>query len=62
MNLNELVYKNGQGAVTKATVSITFDNTDASQSPPGFNEFEEITITRQVTIFILIIDMLCLIR
>lgn len=58
MNLNELVYKNGQGAVTKATVSITFDNTDASQSPPGFSEFEEITITRQVIVFSTIICIL----
>ena len=30
-NLQELVYKNGQAGVTKATVSITFDNRDKKQ-------------------------------
>lgn len=30
-NLQELVYKNGQAGITKATVSITFDNRDKKQ-------------------------------
>lgn len=47
-NLQDLVYKNGQGGITKATVSITFDNSDKSQSPLGFETHDEITITRQV--------------
>lgn len=49
-NLQELVYKNGQAGVTKATVSITFDNTDKKQSPIGYDHYSEVTITRQVVI------------
>ncbi|XP_076058324.1 structural maintenance of chromosomes 2 [Oratosquilla oratoria] len=49
-NLQELVYKNGQAGVTKATVTITFDNTDRKQSPIGYEHYDEVTITRQVVI------------
>lgn len=42
--------KNGQGGITKATVSITFDNSNKSQSPLGFETHDEITVTRQVVI------------
>ena len=48
-NLQELVYKNGQAGVTKATVTITFDNTDKKQSPIGYEHYNEVTITRQVS-------------
>ena len=47
-NLQELVYKNGQASITKATVSIKFDNTDKAESPLGYEQYDEITITRQV--------------
>ena len=47
-NLQELVYKNGQAGITKATVSVAFDNTDKKQSPLGYEQYDEITITRQV--------------
>lgn len=47
-NLQDLVYKNGQGGITKATVSINFDNSNKSQSPLGFETHDEITVTRQV--------------
>jgi len=47
-NLQELVYKLGQAGVTKATVTITFDNTDKEQSPLGYRDYDQITITRQV--------------
>ncbi|NXJ67109.1 SMC2 protein, partial [Rostratula benghalensis] len=49
-NLQDLVYKNGQSGITKATVSITFDNSDKKRSPLGFENNDEITITRQVVI------------
>lgn len=49
-NLQDLVYKNGQAGITKATVSITFDNSNKSQSPLGFETQDEITVTRQVVI------------
>lgn len=47
-NLQELVYKQGQAGVTKATVSIVFSNADKSRSPIGYEDHDEITITRQV--------------
>ncbi|NWS15035.1 SMC2 protein, partial [Pachyramphus minor] len=49
-NLQDLVYKSGQAGITKAVVSITFDNTDKSQSPLGFEADDEIVVTRQVVI------------
>lgn len=47
-SLQELVYKGGQAGVSKATVTITFDNTDKKQSPVGYDSFDEITVSRQV--------------
>ncbi|KAM6036476.1 structural maintenance of chromosomes protein 2 [Theristicus caerulescens] len=49
-NLQDLVYKNGQAGISKATVSITFDNSDKKLSPLGFETNDEITITRQIVI------------
>ena len=49
-NLQELVYKNGQAGIMKATVTITFDNSDKNQSPMGYEHFNEVAITRQVVI------------
>ncbi|NXI88228.1 SMC2 protein, partial [Rhipidura dahli] len=49
-NLQDLIYKNGQAGITKATVSINFDNSDKSRSPLGFEANDEITVTRQVII------------
>eukprot|EP00968_Pinguiococcus_pyrenoidosus_P020949 scaffold2618_cov240-Pinguiococcus_pyrenoidosus.AAC.12 len=48
--LQELVYKQGQAGVTKATVSIVFDNRDKGASPLGYETCDEITITRQLVI------------
>ncbi|NWR74672.1 SMC2 protein, partial [Centropus unirufus] len=49
-NLQELVYKNGQAGINKATVSIVFDNTNKAMSPLGLESHDEITITRQIVI------------
>ncbi|CAL1540842.1 unnamed protein product [Lymnaea stagnalis] len=49
-SLQDLVYKSGQAGVTKATVSITFDNQDKQQTPLGYEQYDEITVTRQVVI------------
>lgn len=51
-NLQELVYKQGQAGVTKATVSIVFDNSDKApgKSPVGYEHLDEITVTRQLVI------------
>ena len=47
-NLQELVYKQGQAGVTKASVSIVFSNTDKANSPVGYEQHDQITVTRQV--------------
>ena len=47
-NLSELVYKQGQAGVNKAIVTIVFDNQDTTNSPIGYEDYSEITVTRQV--------------
>jgi structural maintenance of chromosome 2 len=47
-SLTDLVYKSGQSGVTKATVSIVFDNSDAKASPIGYEHLDTITVTRTV--------------
>jgi len=49
-SLQELVYKQGQAGITKATVSIVFDNRDRERSPVGYEHLDEITVTRQLVI------------
>ena len=46
-SLTDLVYKQGQAGVSKATVSIVFNNKDKSCSPIGYEQCDEITVTRQ---------------
>lgn len=40
----------GQAGVTKASVTIVFDNSDRSTSPLGFEDAAQITVTRQVAV------------
>lgn len=47
-NQTDLIYKRGQAGVTKASVTIVFDNSDVSKSPPGHESSKQITVTRQV--------------
>lgn len=49
-NLQELVYKQGQAGVTKASVTIVFDNRDTKLSPVGYEAYEEISVTRQIVL------------
>ena len=44
----DLIYKRGQAGVTKASVTIVFDNRDKATSPIGFEEYAQISVTRQV--------------
>lgn len=48
-NQQDLIYKRGQAGVTKASVTIVFDNTDRATSPLGY-ECAQVTVTRQVRI------------
>ena len=49
-NLQDLIYKRGQAGVTKASVTIVFDNRDTSKSPIGFEEYAQISVTRQIVL------------
>ena len=48
-NLQGLVYKKGQAGIKKASVTIIFNNEDKSTSPDAYEQFSEITVTRQIT-------------
>ncbi|TDZ47750.1 Structural maintenance of chromosomes protein 2 [Colletotrichum trifolii] len=49
-NLQDLIYKRGQAGVTKASVTISFDNRDKKKSPIGFEEYATINVTRQIVL------------
>lgn len=49
-NLQDLIYKRGQAGVTKASVTIVFDNSDSSKSPIGFESIPKISVTRQIVL------------
>ena len=49
-NLQDLIYKRGQAGVTKASVTIVFDNRDKFKSPIGFEEYAQISVTRQIVL------------
>ncbi|KAG5950421.1 hypothetical protein E4U53_005101 [Claviceps sorghi] len=49
-NLQDLIYKRGQAGVTKASVTIVFDNRDTKKSPIGFEEYSSISVTRQIVL------------
>ncbi|WFD07169.1 Structural maintenance of chromosomes protein 2 [Malassezia vespertilionis] len=47
-NIQDLIYKRGQAGVTKASVTIVFDNSDRERSPVSFENYASITVTRQI--------------
>eukprot|EP00912_Choanoflagellata_sp_UC4_P001945 UC4_evm1s1248 len=49
-NLQELVYKSGNAGISRAYVILIFDNTDKPSSPIGYEDFDEISVKRQITI------------
>ncbi|KAG0369594.1 RecF/RecN/SMC [Gamsiella multidivaricata] len=49
-SIQDLIYKRGQAGVTKASVTVVFNNQDREQSPVGFESSKQITITRQILI------------
>lgn len=49
-NLQDLIYKRGQAGVTKASVTIVFDNRDSSKSPIGFEDYPSISVMRQIAL------------
>ncbi|KAM7341587.1 structural maintenance of chromosomes 2 isoform 2-T2 [Cochliomyia hominivorax] len=49
-SLQDLVYKSGQAGITKATVTLIFDNTNSVQCPLGYEKCREISVTRQIVV------------
>jgi len=49
-SLQELVYKQGQAGVTRASVTVVFSNRDKKGSPVGYESYDEISVCRQVAI------------
>jgi hypothetical protein len=47
-NQQDLIYKRGQAGITKASVTIVFNNSDREKSPVGLENCPQITVTRQV--------------
>lgn len=45
-----MIYKRGQAGVTKASVTIVFDNRNKKKSPIGFEEYAQISVTRQIVL------------
>ncbi|KAF2278631.1 RecF/RecN/SMC N terminal domain-containing protein [Westerdykella ornata] len=53
-DMQDLIYKRGQAGVTKASVTITFDNTDKSKSPSSLPDYlrseDKISVMRQISL------------
>ena len=49
-NLQDLVYKQGQAGVTKASVTIVFDNSEIKSSPVGYEGEKRLCVTREVVV------------
>ena len=49
-NLQDLVYKQGQAGITKASVTIVFDNLDMKGSPVGYEGDKKLCVTREVVV------------
>ncbi|KAL5522254.1 SMC2 [Sanghuangporus sanghuang] len=49
-NQQDLIYNRGQAGITKASVTIVFDNSDRDKSPVGLENCKQITVTRQISL------------
>ncbi len=47
---SDLIYKRGQAGITKASVTLVFDNSDKPRSPIGFEDYATISVTRQIVL------------
>lgn len=46
----DLIYKKGQAGVTKASVTVTFDNSDKKNTPLGYTNVSKISLTRRIVL------------
>ena len=58
-NQQDLIYKRGQAGVTKASVTVVFDNSDKDKSPSGYDHCTQITVTRQVCHASTLLERVC---
>ncbi|KAJ3092417.1 Structural maintenance of chromosomes protein 2 [Quaeritorhiza haematococci] len=49
-SLQDLIYKKGQAGITKASVTIVFNNDDRSRSPVGYEDCKQVSVTRQIMV------------
>lgn len=48
--MQDLIYKRGQSGITKASVTLVFNNSDPEQCPIGYADHPQITVTRQIVV------------
>ncbi|OIR57155.1 MAG: structural maintenance of chromosomes protein 2 [Amphiamblys sp. WSBS2006] len=46
----DLIYKRGQAGITKAAVTLVFNNTDQKKSPAGYKQFRQIMIAKHIVV------------
>ena len=46
--MQELVYKGGNSSVSKASVTLKFENKDKAVGPPNYTDCEYISVTRTI--------------
>ncbi|KAJ2064769.1 Structural maintenance of chromosomes protein 2 [Coemansia sp. S146] len=49
-NIQDLIYKRGQAGITKASVTVVFKNNDRKTSPLGYEDYKQISLTRQIMV------------
>ncbi|KAJ2322122.1 Structural maintenance of chromosomes protein 2 [Coemansia sp. RSA 2704] len=49
-NIQDLIYKRGQAGITKASVTVVFQNNDRKTSPLGYEDCKQISLTRQIMV------------
>ena len=49
-NRQELIYKNGQAGITKANVTILFDNSDKSRCHEAYKKYDQISVRREYSV------------
>ena len=47
-NLQDLIYKKGLAGIDKASVTVIFENSDKTNSPVGYEDYDEISVCRTI--------------
>ena len=49
-SMQDLVYKNGKSGITKAIVTLIFNNRVKSKAPSGYQAYDEIKVSREINV------------